>query len=57
MEESEQVGGEVGGTAEARGRSIFDRASEIEGGGGEKERGLHACQVISPLAAFRHVSL
>lgn len=27
-----------GGTAEARGRSIFDRASEIEGGGGGRER-------------------
>lgn len=52
-------GGEVcGGGREARGRLVFGQAGEI-GGEGEKEteRGLHARQVISPLAAFRRVSL
>lgn len=48
----------MGKSREAKGRSVFDRAGEIgEKGEKETERGLHARQVISPLAAFRHVSL
>lgn len=56
------VGGRVGGgSKEARGGLVFGWAGEIRGEGEketEREReGLHARQVISPLAAFRHVSL
>lgn len=37
-------------------REAFGRAGKI-GAEGDRERGLHARQLISPLAAFRRVSL
>lgn len=40
---------------EGRGRSVFDRVGKIRRGRGEG--GLHTRQVISPLAASRHISL
>lgn len=44
LEQSEQVWGEVCGREKARGKSIFDRASEIEGRrAGRQGVGLRAC--------------
>lgn len=47
----------MGESRGARGRLVFGGAGEIGEGEKETERGLHVCQVISPLAAFHRVSL
>ena len=49
--------GEVCGRAERREQDRYLGREIKEEGKKERDRGLHTHQVISPLAAFHHVSL